>query len=100
MKIGRLEIRIQSPIIITFDKTWMREVKQALREGKTLLAVKIYKDHTGKSLMESKNYVCDVLRPKYYKENNTMKKFREEMSKCTLTSAQFQAKEMVNRMNK
>jgi hypothetical protein len=64
----------------------MREVKQALREGKTLLAVKIYKDHTGKSLMESKNYVCDVLRPKYYKPG--------KMEELALTMARFQAEQM------
>jgi hypothetical protein len=45
----------------------MDEIKQALREGKTLLAVKLYKDNTGKILRESKDYVCDVLKPKYYK---------------------------------
>lgn len=44
----------------------MDKVIQALREGKLLMAVKIYKESTGKGLKESKDYVCDVLKPKYY----------------------------------
>ena len=91
MKIGKLEITFQTPIVITLEKSWMREVKQSLREGKTLMAVKIYKDNTGKGLRESKDYVVDVLKPKYYVESKETTKLREEMAN---ELARFQAGQM------
>ena len=91
MRIGKLEIRFQTPIIISIEKSWMREVKQSLREGKTLMAIKIYKDNTGKGLRESKDYVVDVLKPKYFVEFKETKNFREEVAN---EIARFQAEQM------
>lgn len=64
----KLYIKIQSPIVITREKPWKREVKDALRSGQTILALKLYKEATGKSLRDSKDYIYDVLKPKYYRD--------------------------------
>jgi ribosomal protein L7/L12 len=65
MKIGKIRFNFRSPIVIVWEN---EEVIKALREGNSLLAVKIYKEATGKTLRESKDYVRDVLKPKYYIE--------------------------------
>jgi ribosomal protein L7/L12 len=46
----------------------MRKVKTSNREGKTLLAIKEYRDGTGKTLKECCDYVIEVLKPKYYRD--------------------------------
>ena len=51
-----------------FVDNYMERVKEALREGKKLLAVKIYKDATGAGLKESKEFV-DTLCPEFLKKN-------------------------------
>lgn len=66
MKIGRLTITLRSPIVFSLEPTWMQLVKQELREGRILMAVKLYKENTGKGLKECKDYVFDVLKPKYF----------------------------------
>jgi len=68
MKIGKLVIEFHVPVTFSIEYNYMREVKQFLREGKKLHAVKAYKDATNTSLREAKDYVFDVLVPKYYKE--------------------------------
>ena len=62
MRIGRLRISI----IISWEKKYMGRVKDALREGAKLKAIKIYKEATGLGLRESKEAV-DLLCPKYLK---------------------------------
>lgn len=61
MKIGKLSIEI------TWEGNYMTQVKNALRDGCVLQAVKIYKTATGKGLKESKEAV-DALCPKYLKK--------------------------------
>jgi hypothetical protein len=68
MKIGKLVIRFHSPVTIEVEEKWMKDVKQALHEGRKLLAVKIYKENTGTGLKEAKDFVFDTLVPKYYRE--------------------------------
>lgn len=46
------------------------KVIQSLENGYLLRGVKLYKEGTGKSFKESKDYVLDVLKPKYYREPN------------------------------
>jgi hypothetical protein len=65
LTLGKLNIEIN--INISWEKNYLKEVKQALREGRKLLAVKIYKDATGLGLKDSKDAV-DLLLPKYYKD--------------------------------
>lgn len=75
MKIFNKCIIFRSPILIRdYEENplkefkyvfYMRQVKKALREGKKLLAVKIYKVNTGKGLKESKDYI-DSICYKYY----------------------------------
>lgn len=65
MQIGKLNIKFQSPVIIKIEGSYMKEVKRALKEGRKLGAIKIYKDATGKGLRESKFFV-DSLCEKYY----------------------------------
>lgn len=64
LTIGKINIEIN--LSISWDKN-MKEVKNALREGNRLLAIKIYKHATGEGLRESKEAV-DKLLPKYYKD--------------------------------
>lgn len=49
-----------------YGSVWMAECIKAVEEGKTLKAVKIYKDNTGKTLKEAKDFVLNELKPKYY----------------------------------
>ena len=69
MKIGRLNIKIK--INISWEGKYMNEIKNALREGHKIQAIKIYKEATGLGLKESKDAV-DALCPKYLK-NITIK---------------------------
>ena len=51
---------------MAFFDNYMERVKDALREGRKLQAIKIYKDATGKGLRESKKYIdalCDEYLP-------------------------------------
>jgi hypothetical protein len=68
MRIGKLVITFHSPVTFEVEGKWMRDVKQALHEGRKLLAVKIYKENTGTGLKDAKDFVFDKLVPKYYKE--------------------------------
>ena len=61
MKIGRLTIEFK----IAWEGSYMKQVRNYLREGKKLMAVKTYRDATGKSLKES---VADVKAMKEFKE--------------------------------
>ena len=68
MRIGRLIIKFHSPVTMEIEGEWMRDVKQALREGRKLMAVKIYKENSGTGLKEAKDFVFEKLVPEYYKE--------------------------------
>ena len=61
-----------------FVDKYMERVKEALREGRKLQAIKIYKDATGEGLRESKE-VIDALCPEFLKkdEENYRCGFRE-----------------------
>jgi len=72
LTIGKLNIEIN--LSLSWEKNYMREVKQALREGRRLQAVKIYKDATGLGLKDSKEAV-DLLLPKYYKDYKPVEKW-------------------------
>jgi ribosomal protein L7/L12 len=63
MKIGRLNIELN----IFWEGKYMNQVKNALRNGYKLQAIKIYKEATGLGLKESKDAV-DALCPKYLKK--------------------------------
>jgi ribosomal protein L7/L12 len=65
MKIGRLTIEVN----VSWENSYMKQVKKALREGRKLAAIKIYKDATGQGLRESKD-VIDKLCPIYLKPVN------------------------------
>ena len=54
---------------ITGRPDYIKQVKEALVEGKKLLAVKIYKDATGAGLKESKEFV-DILCPEFLKKDD------------------------------
>lgn len=64
LKIGKLTIDIQ----ITWEKKYINQVKDALREGHKLEAIRIYKTATGLGLKESKD-IIDAMCPKYYQPN-------------------------------
>jgi ribosomal protein L7/L12 len=54
-------------------KEWMEELEQALLEDRKLMAIKIYKDNTGKGLKESKDYIdskCELNRTKKVENDN------------------------------
>lgn len=68
MKIGKFYIELRSPIHITSEKPYMREIRQALAEENTLMAIKIYKDATGSGLRESKDFIIR-LRDKEFNQN-------------------------------
>jgi hypothetical protein len=52
--------------IVDVNPDYMKEIKNNLREGRKLQAIKIYKDATGKHLKQSKEFI-DTLCPEYYK---------------------------------
>lgn len=56
MKIGRLTIEFH----ISWEGSYIKKVKAALKEGKKIEAIKIYKNATGTGLKESK-YAVDVI---------------------------------------
>ena len=72
IKLGKFEIEIN--ISLSWEKNYLKQVKQALREGRRLQAVKIYKDATGLGLKDSKDAV-DLLLPKYYKDYKPVEKW-------------------------
>ena len=45
---------------ISWEKPYMSRVYQAIREGRKLEAIKIYKDQTGKGLRDSKDYIDSI----------------------------------------
>jgi ribosomal protein L7/L12 len=67
-----MRFKFRSPVIFRFpiviEPSYMSEVKKALGEGHKLLAIKLYKDGKNIGLREAKDYVFDVLVPRYYKE--------------------------------
>jgi hypothetical protein len=65
LTIGKLNIEFN--FSLSWEKPYLKQVKQALREGRRLQAVKIYKDGSGLGLKESKDAV-DLLLPEYYKD--------------------------------
>lgn len=71
MKIGKLTIKFHSPVTFKFEGRYMREVKKALKEENTILAIKLYRDGTGKPLRECRDYVVEVLKPKYHKASKS-----------------------------
>jgi hypothetical protein len=72
IKLGKFEIEIN--ISLSWEKNYLKQVKQALREGRRLQALKIYKDATGLGLKDSKEAV-DLLLPKYYKDYKPVEKW-------------------------
>jgi ribosomal protein L7/L12 len=64
MKIGKLTIKIN----ISWEKSYMSEIKQYLREGRKFMAFKTYREATNKSVQESKNFI-DELCPEYLDAN-------------------------------
>ena len=67
MKIGRLTIEFH----ISWEGSYMKKVKAALKNGEKLNAIKIYKDATGMGLRDAKDAV-DALCPKYLKRYEVM----------------------------
>jgi ribosomal protein L7/L12 len=63
MKIGRLEINVS----IAWEGDYMPKVRAALRRGAKLEAIRIYKDATGRGLIESKEAI-EKLCPRYLKD--------------------------------
>jgi ribosomal protein L7/L12 len=53
----------------------MKEVIDALKKGLILNAIKIYKNNSDVGLKEARDYVVNVLKPKYYKPSKTMTDF-------------------------
>jgi hypothetical protein len=74
MIIGKFIIKFHSPITIK-RAGYMKEVIDALKKGYTLLAIKTYKQHTGVGLKKARDYIVNVLKPKYYKPNKTTTEF-------------------------
>jgi hypothetical protein len=68
MKLTLGKLNIEITINLSWEKPYLKQVKQALREGRRLQAVKIYKDATGLGLKDSKDAV-DLLLPKYYNKD-------------------------------
>jgi ribosomal protein L7/L12 len=69
MKIGKLTIKLK----IAWDEdNYMRNVKNFLRKGYKLSAIKCYHEATGESLRESVEAI-KKLYPKYLKENKIVK---------------------------
>ena len=66
IKLGKLNIEFN--LSLNWEKPYLKQVKQALREGRRLQALKIYKDATGLGLKDSKDAV-DLLLPKYYNKD-------------------------------
>jgi ribosomal protein L7/L12 len=74
--IGKLTVEVR----ITCEKKYMGEIRKALREGRKLRALKIYKDATGVTLKEAKEYI-DTLCPKYLTNidiGNVFERFQSE----------------------
>ena len=76
-----MKFKFRSPVIfrspIVIEPSYMSNVKKALREGQKLLATKLYLEGKRQidkdkniGLREAKDYVFEVLVPKYYKEPN------------------------------
>lgn len=65
--IGKLTIEVN----ISWKKSYMSQIISALRGGYKLRAIKIYKDATGVSLIESKDYI-ESLCPKYLDKNKAI----------------------------
>lgn len=64
MKIGRLNIKFQSPVVLSLQPTYMQVVIAELQQGRKLGAIKAYKTATGVGLREAKEFV-DSLYDKY-----------------------------------
>lgn len=58
IKIGRYAIT--AIFSITKHPEWMLECIEHIKTGQTLLAVKVFKDHTGYSLLDARNFVVDM----------------------------------------
>lgn len=56
----RIRIKFQSPIKIWIEPDYLKETKKALREGRRLLAVKIYKEGSGLGLKDAKEFVTAI----------------------------------------
>lgn len=64
-----------------FVDNYMERVKNALREGRKLLAIKIYKDATGEGLREAKDVIDSLCAEYLPKDNNELKEtFRNGFS--------------------
>ena len=50
------------------EPSYMEKVDAYLKEGKTLAAVKVFKDATGKSLQESKEHILNIYYTHYKKD--------------------------------
>ncbi|MFA5207424.1 MAG: hypothetical protein WC428_02090 [Candidatus Paceibacterota bacterium] len=60
-----------------FVYNYMERIKEALREGRKLGAIKIYKDATGEGLREAKD-VIDSLCPEFLKKDESERDFLQE----------------------
>lgn len=84
IKIGKLTVDIQ----IYWEKTYIKQVKDALRAGYKIKAVKIYKDATGLGLRESKAAVDEM---EMYELIKRSKKYNSKLSVVRDDIAKFQA---------
>lgn len=63
IRIGKLTIELKGTI--SWEKPFMKRVYDAIRQGRKLEAIKIYKDNTGMGLKDSKDFI-DSIWEQYY----------------------------------